>query len=153
MLSTQLKNNSENKIVIPPSSPSSLRPISVSADESSIGNSSIASQGSIKDNKRKLDVLAHPKVVMTAPEVPPFGSSEKNPLSIAQPSLLANSIAPLLHTNKTTPLVLPFVSNDSKFVASTLKQRDEQEVLRAAQAMLYEAFMHVLQQQQQDQHS
>ena len=37
--------------------------------------------------------------------------------------------------------VIPFISNDSKFVASTLKQRESLEVYRAAKAMLYDAYM------------
>jgi len=36
---------------------------------------------------------------------------------------------------------MPFISNDSKFVASTLKQRESMEVYRAAKAMLYDAYM------------
>lgn len=37
--------------------------------------------------------------------------------------------------------VIPFISNDSKFVASTLKQRESLEIYRAAKAMLYDAYM------------
>jgi len=36
---------------------------------------------------------------------------------------------------------LPIISNDSEFVASTLLERDRTEVLKAAKAMLYEAYL------------
>lgn len=44
-------------------------------------------------------------------------------------------------TSDGAPGVMPFISNDSKFVASTLKQRECLEVYRAAKAMLYDAYM------------
>lgn len=45
-------------------------------------------------------------------------------------------------TKKSLGIDLPFViSNDADFVASTLKQRDTLEVLRAAKSMLYDAYM------------
>ena len=37
--------------------------------------------------------------------------------------------------------VMPFISNDSKFVANTLKRREWLEGYRAAKAMLYDAYM------------
>jgi len=37
--------------------------------------------------------------------------------------------------------VIPFISNDTKFVASTLRQRESLEVYRAAKAMLYDAYI------------
>lgn len=43
--------------------------------------------------------------------------------------------------NRGTSGVMPFISNDSKFVASTLKRRESLEVYRAAKAMLYDAYM------------
>jgi len=36
---------------------------------------------------------------------------------------------------------LPFISNDAKFVAQTLLQRERDEILKASKAMLYDAFM------------
>lgn len=36
---------------------------------------------------------------------------------------------------------LPFISNDSELVASTLRERDRNEVLNAAKAMLYESYI------------
>jgi hypothetical protein len=36
---------------------------------------------------------------------------------------------------------LPFISSDAKFVASTLLERERIEVLKAAKAMLYDAYM------------
>jgi hypothetical protein len=36
---------------------------------------------------------------------------------------------------------LPFISNDVKFVADTLLERDRNEVLNAARAMLYNAYL------------
>lgn len=38
-------------------------------------------------------------------------------------------------------MMIPFISNDKKFVASTLRQRESLEVYRAAKAMLYDAYM------------
>mmetsp|Transcript_1731 Transcript_1731/g.3752 ORF Transcript_1731/g.3752 Transcript_1731/m.3752 type:complete len:184 (+) Transcript_1731:144-695(+) len=37
--------------------------------------------------------------------------------------------------------IMPFISNDKKFVASTLRQRESLEVYRAAKAMLFDAYM------------
>lgn len=36
---------------------------------------------------------------------------------------------------------LPFISNDVKFVSDTLLERDRKEVLNAARAMLYDAYL------------
>eukprot|EP00536_Pseudo-nitzschia_multiseries_P016640 jgi/Psemu1/222030/e_gw1.1179.22.1 len=43
--------------------------------------------------------------------------------------------------------VMPFISNDTKFVASTLRQRESLEVYRAAKAMLYDAYMKAVNQE------
>jgi hypothetical protein len=148
---TQSKKNVSNKMVIPPSSPSPTRPISVSTDDHSIGTSSIASQGSSNGNNCRPCDEAHPKVVLTASVGPSHCSSRTISLSISKPSLVASAAVPILR--KTSPGVLPFVSNDSIFVASTLKKRDEEEVLRAARSMLYEAFMQAIERHQRNQHS
>jgi hypothetical protein len=39
---------------------------------------------------------------------------------------------------------IPFISNDSAFVSKSLRQRDSNEVVRAAKVMLYDAYMKVL---------
>ena len=36
---------------------------------------------------------------------------------------------------------VPFISNDPRFVSNALRQRDNAETLRAAKAMLYDAYM------------
>ncbi len=36
---------------------------------------------------------------------------------------------------------LPFISNDVRFVARTLRERNRNEVLNAAKAMLYDAYL------------
>jgi hypothetical protein len=110
------------------------RPVSVIADDRSIGSSSITTQSSgSTSSKTAAAAPHHPKVVVTQQQQP-TPSNYAATAAAAPPS---------------TRAVLPFVSNDPKFVATTLRQRDEQEVLRAAQAMLYESFMQALQQQQQ----
>lgn len=38
-------------------------------------------------------------------------------------------------------VALPFISNDAKFVAKALQERRRNEVLNAARAMLYDAYM------------
>ena len=43
--------------------------------------------------------------------------------------------------SKEVTTILPFISNDAAFVADALRQRDAEEVVRAAKAMLYEAFI------------
>lgn len=43
--------------------------------------------------------------------------------------------------SKEETTILPFISNDAAFVADALRQRDAEEVVRAAKAMLYEAFV------------
>jgi hypothetical protein len=131
-------------------SPSS-RPISISTDDRSIDNSSIASQGSGSDTDCKPGFEVHQNVGLDALEAPLLCPSRTSLLSVVNHSLAATVVSPPLKKHTATPRDLPFVSNDSNFVASTLKQRDEQEVLRAAQAMLYEAFKQALEQQQQNQ--
>lgn len=144
--------NKSIKMVVPPSPPGachrSARPVSVSTDERSTSNSSIASQSSSGNESSKPSARTHPKVVVTTPRLPSSGSVLNIASSASRPSSAISG-----SKNGATFGVLPFVSNDSTFVASTLKQRDDQEVLRAAQAMLYEAFMQALQQQQQNQQS
>ncbi|KAG7353979.1 HSF-type DNA-binding protein [Nitzschia inconspicua] len=138
--------NKNGSLMVPISPPTSHpRPVSVSTDERSIGNSSIASQGSINDGSKNSS-QSHPKVVVTAPHLLSFSSSA----TASDAPETSPSLAPNNH-RATAPGVLPFVSNDSIFVATTLKQRDDQEVLRAAHAMLYEAFTQALQQQNQQQ--
>jgi hypothetical protein len=103
-------------------------PISISGDDRSISNSSLASQVS-NSTIGETTVGTHPKVVSTTVS-------------------LQTSLAPATTTTTTRTTtsggILPFVSNDSAFVASTLRQRDSQELMRAAQAMLYDAYMKAL---------
>jgi hypothetical protein len=49
------------------------------------------------------------------------------------------SIVSDLRKDHTGPL--PFISNDPEFVASTLREYRRNEVLKAARAMLYDAYM------------
>ena len=44
-------------------------------------------------------------------------------------------------SSKEETTILPFISNDPAFVAEALRQRDAEEVVRAAKAMLYEAYV------------
>eukprot|EP00980_Cylindrotheca_fusiformis_P013527 scaffold3450_cov114-Cylindrotheca_fusiformis.AAC.32 len=73
-----------------------------------------------------------------------------------------NSTATSVFSSQEFPLVLPatslgkaacpnspLISNDADFVAATLRQRDIGEVFRAARAMLYEAYLRVLKDGQQ----
>lgn len=61
----------------------------------------------------------------------------------AVPITVVNPKSRNMNSNKSTgsSRVMPFISNDSKFVASTLKRRESLEVYRAAKAMLYDAYM------------
>jgi len=62
-----------------------------------------------------------------------------------------SSTTPIMSLNQGTSIksnkssgtrgVIAFISNDTKFVASTLKQRESLEVYRAAKAMLYDAYI------------
>ena len=104
------------------------RPISVATDDRSVGNSSIASQGSGNSAAKATATTQHPTLVVTEQQ-------QQIPASFASAAAA------------TSTGVMPFVSNDSNFVATALRQRDEQEVLRAAQAMLYESYMQALKQQ------
>ena len=115
---------------------SSLAPpqsISVVTDDRSVGNSSIASQASGSSNNKPTGINHHPTLVEAQQQ-------QKIPASFASAATATSS----------SHGVMPFVSNDSTFVATALKQRDEQEVLRAAQAMLYDSYMQALQQQNKE---
>jgi hypothetical protein len=70
------------------------------------------------------------------------GSTQDRQKTVAEASRTASSrlIAGVL------PLV---ISNDADFVAETLRQRDTLEVVRAAKAMLYDAYMKVVMEQEQ----
>ena len=108
----------------------------ISADDRSIGNSSTTSQTSFgssiaannnNNNKYIVAVSMKSALAPTAPTVPVEMVNSKTSLSNTKSS--------------ESPGVIPFISNDSKFVASTLKQRESLEVYRAAKAMLYDAYM------------
>lgn len=119
------------------------KPVSISTEERSVGNSSIASQSSCNDTS----VQEYPQVVITAP-ISAASLTNSTPIVSQRPTHQAKAQVNVVKTRAT---ILPSVTNDSTFVASTLKQRDNQEVLRAAQAMLYESFMKAFQQQERQQ--
>ena len=127
----------------------SYRPVQaaapVSADDRSVGNSSTASQASNFTNS--ITVTSNNKymasVKMTSSMVPPA----------------ATTVPVATVTTKTTTTtsstkspggsgIMPYISNDSQFVASILRQRESLEVYRAAKAMLYDAYMKAVNEQQ-----
>jgi len=108
----------------------------ISADDRSIGNASTSSQTSSVNNSVVVNnnnsYIAAAKIKSALP----FNT-------MAALATTSNSNTMETRSTKSTVSlgVMPFVSNDSKFVASILKQRESLEVYRAAKAMLYDAFM------------
>lgn len=106
--------------------------VHISSDDRSISTSSITSQGSSFSNSAAIN------------------NSNNYIASTRKKSALLSTVAKATVKSKTSGAssskvnsvsVMPFISNDSKFVASTLKQRESLEVYRAAKAMLYDAYM------------
>ncbi len=105
----------------------------ISSDEGSISNSSAvsstASFGSsiALGNKNKFiaGTNIHSALAPTAATI----------------AVTAGSSQPLVSESNGASGVMPFISNDLKFVATTLKRRESLEVYRAAKAMLYDAYM------------
>jgi len=108
----------------------------ISADDRSIGNSSTASQtsslsNSIAVNKNNRYIADVKMELALAPTT--------TTISVA---MVNSNIMTTGSSNSSGATgVMAFISNDSKFVASTLKQRESLEVYRAAKAMLYDAYM------------
>jgi hypothetical protein len=108
----------------------------ISADDRSIGNSSTTSQTSsfgssiAANNNNKYIVAVKIKSALA-------------PTATTVPVAMVNSKTMKTNSSKSSgsPGVMPFISNDSKFVAATLKRRESLEVYRAAKAMLYDAYM------------
>ena len=109
---------------------------SVSSDDRSIGASSTTSSQTSFNNS----------VVMTNSNN--YVGSVHTTLGVV-PSI-ATTVPVATVTPKTTAMIfkrcgssgiMPFISNDTKFVASTLRQRESLEVYRAAKAMLFDAYM------------
>ena len=111
-------------------------PVSVSADDGSVGNSSTTSSASSFSNavtfNNNSECLSS---VKTKPQVP-----------------VATVTTQTITNSSTTGMggrgILPFISNDSQFVASILRQREALEVFRASKAMLYDAYMKAMNEQQ-----
>lgn len=106
----------------------------ISADERTISSCSTVSQTSTfgrsmalsNNNKFIASASIHSAITPTAGTVSvTTGSSQ--PLKASE--------------NSGAPGVMPFISNDAKFVANTLKRRESLEIYRAAKAMLYDAYM------------
>ncbi len=113
----------------------------VSADERSISNSSTVSQTSTfgtsmslsNNNKFIAGSNIHSALAPTAAIIS-VTSKNSQPLKASESSGASG--------------VMPFISNDSKFVATTLKRRESLEVYRAAKAMLYDAYMKAVNEEQ-----
>lgn len=108
----------------------------ISADDRSISNSSTGSQSSsfansVALNSNKKYVAATNIQSALAPTATTVSAATVN----------SKTTKPSTGDNLGTSGVMPFISNDSKFVASTLKRRESLEVYRAAKAMLYDAYM------------
>jgi hypothetical protein len=102
--------------------------VSVSADDRSVGNSSTASYASSFNSK--------------------FSSSVKTKPQVPVAAVTTQTIASSSTTGMGGRGILPFISNDSQFVASILRQREALEVFRASKAMLYDAYMKAMNEQQ-----
>lgn len=108
----------------------------VSSDDRSVGNSSTTSHtssnaNSMPANNRNKYIAAVKINSPLAPSAPPITAATLNSKTILSSARKITGASGLM----------PFISNDSKFVASTLKQRESMEVYRAAKAMLYDAYM------------
>lgn len=113
----------------------------ISADERSISNSSTVSQTSTfgtsmslsNNNKFIAGSNIHTALAPTAATIS-VTTGNSQPLKASESSGASG--------------VMPFISNDSKFVATTLKRRESLEVYRAAKAMLYDAYMKAVNEEQ-----
>ena len=104
----------------------------ISADDRSTSNSSSASQTSFgssialsSSNNYIIDATVQSALAPTTETASPATNSKTMKAS----------------ESRGASGVMPFISNDSKFVASTLKRRESLELYRAAKAMLYDAYM------------
>lgn len=61
--------------------------------------------------------------------------------SLSSQEALVPSTEAAVSAGKDDSGINPYISNDSTFVANTLRQRDTIEFVRAAKAMLYDAYM------------
>ena len=144
VLSSTIAGEDSTATVTTSHRPNHQAPAPVSADDRSIGNSSTASQASFFTNSMTVN------------------NNNKYMVSVKMTSAMAPSAATTVPvatvTTKTTTSsssksavglgIMPFVSNDSQFVASTLRQRESLEVYRAAKAMLYDAYIKAVNEQQ-----
>eukprot|EP00533_Pseudo-nitzschia_delicatissima_P013776 CAMPEP_0197279722 /NCGR_PEP_ID=MMETSP1432-20130617/20496_1 /TAXON_ID=44447 /ORGANISM="Pseudo-nitzschia delicatissima, Strain UNC1205" /LENGTH=179 /DNA_ID=CAMNT_0042746295 /DNA_START=236 /DNA_END=775 /DNA_ORIENTATION=- len=112
----------------------------ISADERSISNSSTVSQTStfgtsmsLSNNTFIAGSNMHSALATTAAIIS-AAKGNSQPLKASESSGASG--------------VMPFISNDSKFVASTLKRQESLEVYRAAKAMLYDAYMKAVNEEQ-----
>ncbi|VEU36875.1 unnamed protein product [Pseudo-nitzschia multistriata] len=112
--------------------------VPVSADDRSIGTSSTSSQASFSNtvamttNNNFVGSMQN-----TSGRIVSAGNTV--PLSTMTPNITTMSLR-----RPGSSGIMPFISNDTKFVATTLQQRESLEVFRAAKAMLYDAYMKAL---------
>jgi len=129
-------------------------PAPVSADDRSIGNSSTTSYASSFSNAVTFNSNSNRNCnnkFVASVKTRPTGMSL--PSATTVPVATVTTIQTMTTNSSTTNTggsrgILPFISNDSEFVASTLRQRETLEVLRAAKAVLYDAYMKALNEQQ-----
>lgn len=107
----------------------------VSADERSIGTSSTTSQTSFTNT-----LASHNAHIDSSKRTTgvPHPSATTAPVATVSPKV---TIVSMTKSQGSSGMMIPFISNDQKFVASTLRQRESLEVYRAAKAMLYDAYM------------
>lgn len=72
---------------------------------------------------------------------PSVAGTKSLPSLVSTVDLDSKSSTSIVHTTKDSNGRVPFISNDTTFVANTLRQRDTLEVARAAKAMLYDAYL------------
>lgn len=73
-----------------------------------------------------------------------FANSTTSSFAASRSEVLVNPLATVVFTGKGDMGLVPFILNDSALVAKTLQRRDTLEVVRAAKAMLHEAYMKAL---------
>jgi len=131
-------------------------PASVSADDRSIGNSSTTSYASSFSNAVAFNSNSNGnynnKFIASVKARPVTGISLPSATTTVPVATVTTTQTMTMNSSTTNTGgsrgILPFISNDSQFVASTLRQRETLEVLRAAKAVLYDAYMKALNEQQ-----
>lgn len=129
-------------------------PANVSSDDGSVGNSSTSSSSnemnSINNSvlQQKQNSNRPPVTAIISPATVIDSIKQNHPTTAVIETATSTRTTSTTSSRRLGGALPPAISNDAKFVAEVLRQRDTLEMIRAAKGMLYDAYMKAVREQE-----